>query len=366
MRGRIAHATTVHQPFDPRIFHRELRTLAQAGYDAHLIAPHAHDERAAGVAITALPRVASRGARWRLQAPLLAALWRLRPALLHVHDPEVLPAAFLAKRALGLRVIYDKHEHHLGRGLLGVVIRALEAWAYRWLDHVLLAEEAYAPFVHGVPATYVGNYVAPFSRPVAETTRRHGVERRLVQTGVLSRDRGLDRLLHLAAAIRRRGLPWRLDLIGVCHLEADRRWAEARVQAWGLGSVVRFVGWSRYVPWHDLMAQAAGADAGLFLAHPIPNHRLSLHTKFYEYLALGLPIVCSAVDRWRAFVEREGVGLAVEAHEAEATLDALVHLFADAPRYDAYVHAAQAAAPRYRWNAMADRLLEVYEAVLAP
>ena len=52
---RIVHLTTVHNPFDNRIFHRECKTLAAAGYEVALLAVHTDDESREGIAIRALP-----------------------------------------------------------------------------------------------------------------------------------------------------------------------------------------------------------------------------------------------------------------------------------------------------------------------
>jgi len=61
--NEIVHLTTVHLPFDTRIFHKEAKTLVKAGYDVSLIVQHDKNELVDGVKIIALPKPRSRFTR---------------------------------------------------------------------------------------------------------------------------------------------------------------------------------------------------------------------------------------------------------------------------------------------------------------
>ena len=62
--------SSVHEALDPRIFHKEARTLAAAGFDVHLLARAERSEVRDGVRIQALPQPRGRWERpwqwWRL------------------------------------------------------------------------------------------------------------------------------------------------------------------------------------------------------------------------------------------------------------------------------------------------------------
>ena len=108
---KIVHMTSVHRPFDVRIFAKECSSLAEHGYDVVLIAVHDHDEMCDGVQIKSIPRPRSQWSRmiftaWRV---VLEAL-RQGADIYHCHDPELLPWTCLM-RLLGRTVVYDMHEN---------------------------------------------------------------------------------------------------------------------------------------------------------------------------------------------------------------------------------------------------------------
>ena len=81
--SKIAILSSVHQALDNRVFYREARTLARAGYDVTLIAPHDGDETRDGV----------RMARW---SPADAGLPTHPVAAIRGGDPAYNAAALRA------------------------------------------------------------------------------------------------------------------------------------------------------------------------------------------------------------------------------------------------------------------------------
>ena len=111
--NKICIITSVHPPFDTRIFHKEAQTLVQAGYKVVLIAPHDKEsESVGGVHIMGLPRYKRRFYRpfnwWRI----LRMALRQKANVYHFHDPELLPVGLLIKLFAGKPIIYDVHEHY--------------------------------------------------------------------------------------------------------------------------------------------------------------------------------------------------------------------------------------------------------------
>jgi hypothetical protein len=54
-RAKVCILSSVHPALDTRIFYKEAKTLAQAGYEVTLIAQHDKSETVNGVRIIALP-----------------------------------------------------------------------------------------------------------------------------------------------------------------------------------------------------------------------------------------------------------------------------------------------------------------------
>lgn len=108
----VAILTSVHDPFDPRVFHKQARTLAGAGYRVTLLAPGGGDRVVDGVRVWGVPAPRTRAGRPLVWLRLLGRALRLHADVYHFHDPELLPLGWLLARLTGRPVVYDAHEYY--------------------------------------------------------------------------------------------------------------------------------------------------------------------------------------------------------------------------------------------------------------
>src|SRR5438128_12548695 len=89
-RMRVVHVCNGHDADDVRVYHRECRSLAEAGYDVHLIAAPAYSKSDgdAGVSVHDLPRARSRAHRFGRSLRIAKMAHEIRPDLFHVHEPD--------------------------------------------------------------------------------------------------------------------------------------------------------------------------------------------------------------------------------------------------------------------------------------
>ena len=95
----VAHLTSCHPPFDPRVFHRECCSIARAGYSVTLVVPGDRDVDRDGVHVRTFRKPGhacpSLSARQRQDLPQKPQ--DLRASVYHIHDPDLIPVALALK-----------------------------------------------------------------------------------------------------------------------------------------------------------------------------------------------------------------------------------------------------------------------------
>ena len=370
---RATHISIVHGPGDIRIFEKQCRTLAAAGYDVHLVVAGPPASELDGVHLHALAganaQPPTRRRRWRLVRAARHAL-ALRPSLFHLHDPELIPLGLFLK-LLGAQVIYDVHEDHRAHARTTFVGRPLRGWgrAARWCVLEALARRAFDGFVCASPAlagafpaartAVVGNFPLHrrFDPAVREVSARPYAARpnRLVYSGQISEVRGLREMLAALAL-----LPDRLD----CRLRLVGAFEPAVLER----SARELPGWDRVDflpqrPHSSVIGELHGARAGLVLLRPLPNHFDAIRSnKLFEYMAAGIPVIASDLPEWRRIVAGTGCGLVADPLDPAAIAGAIERLLTDPAEAESMGRRGRAAVAReLNWDAEAGRLLALYE-----
>ncbi|HJP40147.1 MAG TPA: glycosyltransferase, partial [Dehalococcoidia bacterium] len=223
-RRRLAILTSVHPPLDMRVFDRQARSMAAAGWDVLLIAPGAPAGTKDGVRFASLPTFGGRLGR-PLRWPVL--LWKAlhaRPDIYHFHDPELLPLGVVLRWLSRRPVVYDSHEflvedirgkHWIPRPIRGTVASLagkVERWCSRRLSAVVVVtEEMRERFLPENPKTIlVRNLVENPNIPYPPDKRQPVV----IYAGLMNVQRGLDILYETASIVRSRNPEAEFHILG--------------------------------------------------------------------------------------------------------------------------------------------------------
>lgn len=362
----VAHVTTNHQPFDTRVFLKESRTLAAAGYLVHLVVPHDADLDRDGVRIRAIPRPRSRSDRW-----LSTGRHALRAALstgagtFHLHDPDLLPYGWVLK-LLGKKVVYDAHENRplqvMSKTWIPAVLRRPVAWVTRAVevasaalfDLVVAATPEIAATFPPNKTVLVQNF--PLSEEFAAVGNRPFTQRgaKVAFVGGITAIRGAREMVS-AMSLLPPELEARLQLAGPIAPPSllEELKALPGVRATDvLGTLTR----------EEVAALLADARMGLVLYHPEPNHVGAQPNKLFEYMSAGLPVIASDFPLWRQIVERSNCGLLVDPLDARAIAAAIEWLLRNPAEAEAMgARGRRAVLEELNWETQASALLGAYQ-----
>ena len=368
-RLKIAHMSSVHDPGDTRITHRECATLAENGYDVVLIARDVQRPMPPGVRHHAIPSPRNRLQRCTKTAyAVYRAAREEDAAIYHFHDPELIPIG-IALRVRGKPVIFDVHEDIPSdvmskpwiwpplRSMIaiasGLILRAVQ----RAFSSVVAATPAIARRFRRSRLAVVQNYPSAAELSVDGRCAYAERPRNVLYVGEITRLRGAEQMV---GAMAEETIPADARLLLVGPFEDDALHDD----------VARLPGWDRVQEYGrrgraELPALLARARAGLLILQPAANHDEALPTKLLEYMAAGLPVVASAsLVRCREIVESCHCGLLVDPQSTSQIAEAIAKLLGNAElAREMGERGRHAARTRYDWSLEAPKLLALYDAL---
>lgn len=368
-KNKVVQLSSAHSDFDNRIFNKISKSLASHGYDVDLLIQHDKDETVDGVNIKALPIAKRKIDRIIKIIPRLFFKCIDYPSktIFHFHDPELIPIGLLLK-LFGYKVIYDIHEdyatgvlqkeylpHTLKRILLKATI-LFENLAYKNL-YTIIAEEYYEE--RFPESLKILNY------PTIKWAKNLEVDRKnasnILYTGSITFDRGainhINLLEYLDESIN-------LKMIGVCALSV---YNELKKRAESNLYRLEIIGASGHIPFNKIVEEYCKDEwiAGIAIFPKTKFYEKKHLTKFFEYMAAGLPIIYSDSSHWKELLEPLKVGIAVNPENPKETVQAIEKL-KESPELRSQMakNGRKAVFKRFKWEKEEKKLLNFYKSLI--
>jgi len=368
---RVCHINSVHSATDVRIFLKECRSLAKAGYIVSLIAPGAKSEKKDGAKIIGISP--SKGGRF---FRMTVTVWRVfRESLkehahvYHFHDPELIPIGLLL-RVLGNKVIYDIHEDypliikskywlHLGiRKPVSWLFKQFENFSARYFNYLVSVTPAIAKRFESINENTV----------IIQNFPQLDDELSITANKILWQDR-LDAVLYIGGIDILRGIREMMKAIEFVQRKSNAHFILAgnfspeslkkEIQALSGWKKVEYRGFLSRKKLAKLVKQV---KAGLELRRPEPQFLVSYPIKLFEYMSAGIPVIASDFPLWRDIVDGAGCGLLVNPLDPQAIADSIVYIL-DHPQEAEKMgkRGRKAVEERYNWLIEEKKLLRLYK-----
>jgi len=351
--------------------------LERLGVDVRIVAPQCRGYRDHGEGVCRLPSLTYPGRR---DYPLILPSWLLAasricrqdPDIIHVHSPFI--AGGLGRRAarklhrplvFTFHTLYEEYVHYipLPRPIAAFLAKRVSRGFAQRCDAVvapseglrqILRRDGVTSRIEVIPTGIDLDMMAPERlAPMRDRWQIPAHAPLLAYVGRVAKEKSVDLMLQAFARVRAEIPDCALLIVGEGHWDGEAR---AMAEQLGIAGLVRFAG---CLPREEAVRCAADADALLF-----PSITDTQGLVVIEAMAAGTPCIAAKSAAVEGLVRDGENGLVVD-HDAAAMANAAVALLRDRARLADLGAAARRAAQGYSSEAMARKLLALYESLIA-
>jgi len=367
---KVCILTPVHPVFDTRIFHKEAKTLIDAGYDVTLIAQHDKNKTVDGIKIIALPKPKNRFERFiKLDYLTYKKAIHQKANIYHFHDPELIPWMVKLKKKTKAKIIYDVHEdvakQILSKYWLPKIFRRLIAYNFdkyekyiaKKIDYIIAATPDIKNNFKQNNIIDIKNYPTIINvQKIKNRGEREYTE--LIYIGGLSRIRGIKKIIESLKHINLK-YSVKLKLIGKF---SNQKFKQEIKNISKRNSNIIFLGWCSQKKVYKNLLRSDIAIACLF---PLKRFQKNIGLKIYEYMNAQLPIIASNFPLWIEVIEKNKCGICVDPLKPKEIAKAIEYLIEHPDEAKKMgENGRRAVLEKYNWENESKKLLEIYKKLL--
>jgi glycosyltransferase involved in cell wall biosynthesis len=383
---RVCMLTVGRSAFTHVLYAKEAASLVRAGHEVTIIAPclegeDPHDPAVNYLDLDVIPLMTMGWGtrRQKLMAlPKLFSLARRQPCdTYQVMEPQSLLVGAIAKLFTRRKLVYDSREHYplalavnTGVGPLSTRLLYGLFWLFEavliflFVDHVFGVDQGCIKRFRrfGKPTSLLTNYPSRDFAPAELEERREprAAPFQLLFTGVTRRRIAVLETIRAVAILREQGYEVEATFLGMVDDAPFVAECHGLIQQLDLESAIRITG---RVPHSEVRGYLETADCGSLLYLPTPYTEYVTHpVKLFEYMAYGLPVLCSNLPKMAGFVHEHEVGLAADPADPDSIARATARLICSPGERAGYGrNGRQAFLHEFNWEALEPHYVGVFE-----
>lgn len=327
---KVCHISIVHKKNDIRIFHKECVSLANAGFEVTYISKGTHHEEINGVKLIGFSTKSDKNRMMRLLfqgRKLVRFALKEKADIYHIHDPELIRFAKFIRKS-GSKVVYDSHENsplqiyekewipRILRPVISWLVDIIEMRNIRFCNLVFAVADSTCERFKSIEDKTVKLENLPIKKEfefVNIDYDRKNIDKTFCYSGALWKERGLMNTCFSFEKVPEASL----EIAGRIDVDHFDEFIEK------LPSNVKYLG---YLQRDEVMKVYEKSIAGLCLFRPYPNNMIDPPTKIFEYMAAGIPTICSNFKSMEDTVLKYDCGLSVNPDSLEEIESAIKYL----------------------------------------
>ncbi|MCE6989092.1 glycosyltransferase [Dyadobacter sp. CY323] len=331
MKPRVLLVSTVHPATDPRIFYKIASSIS-ADYEVFCVLPRANETVNHPFRNISLPYF--RRLVWRLFVSHPVMLWkclRLKPDVVHIFVPELIPAALLFQFR-GAKIVYEVQENLFKKFSIKRFNNAFFfQYFFKLFDstarkrfNCIFTDEAYLTEyrILSKPYAIVRNFVSvPFIDAIPDQKGNPQARYEFFYAGVISLERCFDVLLEALYLLNQTYPEFHVHLFGPIRVDLNK-WKENPHYL----SVCERITLYGYRDQKFAFSHARRCIAGIALLKPVADYQESYTTKLFDYMSLNLPVITSDFPLYRQVVEHSHCGFCISPYNAQTLCEKFVWL----------------------------------------
>ncbi|MDD3246152.1 MAG: glycosyltransferase family 4 protein [Methanosarcina sp.] len=367
--------TTVHPPFDSRIFHKESKSLAKAGHSVTIVAPSDSKSKKTveGINIATVELPSSKVLHPLTMLRVFREGLKQDCDVYHCHEPGSLFVCSILKLIKRKKLVYDAHEHYslliandpifpeiLRKAIFYYCEKGEKILSSLFPNSIVTVDDVLGEKFRRLSKNVwiLNNFpkIDLFQNIVVD---KDPDNKTLIYVGGLSKDRGTMVIIHAFEKVLEKIPDAKLLFVGSYYDENFKKEVVEYYRSKKLEKSIYFTG---KVPHSKVADYMNEANVAISVLQPNGRYELGISVKFYEYMLAGLPIVINNFEYMAQLANEFKSGIPVNSSNIKEISDAIVWLFEHPSEARKMGESGRSAAiNNFNWGIIEKKLLNMYE-----